>query len=94
MKTLLSTLLTLALGLSAQADEKQKAEEKKDTYPLETCVISGEKLGDHGKPYVFEHEGQEVRLCCKACLKDFNKDPEKHLEKIADAKKSDDSNQE
>jgi hypothetical protein len=86
MKTLLSTLLILALGLSAQADEKQQSEEKKDAYPLETCVISGEKLGDHGKPYVFEHEGQEVRLCCKACLKDFNKDPDKHLKTIEDAK--------
>jgi len=38
-----------------------------------------------GKPYVFTHEGQEIKLCCKSCLKDFNKDPKKYVKKIADA---------
>jgi len=50
---------------------------------LATCPVSGEKLGsDMGKPYVFVYQGQEVKLCCKGCLKDFNKTPEKYLGKI------------
>jgi hypothetical protein len=57
-------------------------------YPLKTCVVSDEKLGEHGKPYVFTHEGQEVKLCCKDCLKDFKKDPAKYTKKIADAEKA------
>jgi len=28
-------------------------------YPLTTCIVSGEKLGGMGDPYVFVHEGQE-----------------------------------
>jgi hypothetical protein len=54
-------------------------------YPLKTCAVSDEKLGEHGKPYVFTHEGQEVKLCCKDCLKDFNKEPEKYMKVISAA---------
>ena len=53
-----------------------------DAYPLKTCVVSGEVLGEMGKPYVFQHEGTTVKLCCKSCLEDFNKEPEKYISKI------------
>lgn len=56
-----------------------------DHYPLATCVISGKKLGSMGKAFEHEHKGQRVRLCCKGCLKKFNKAPETHLKKISDA---------
>ena len=46
----------------------------------------GEKLGEHGKPYVFTHEGQEIKMCCKDCLKDFKKEPAKYLAKLAASK--------
>jgi len=64
------------------------AEKTPKPYPLKTCVVSDEKLGEHGKPYVFTHEGQEVKLCCKDCLKDFKKDTAKYTKKIADAEKA------
>lgn len=54
-------------------------------YPLDVCLVSGEKLGGHGAPYVFVHEGQEIKLCCKSCLKDFRAEPAKYLQKLASA---------
>lgn len=51
-------------------------------YPLTTCVVSDEKLGSMGKPVGFVVKGQEVRLCCKGCRKDFDKSPEKFLKKL------------
>jgi YHS domain-containing protein len=54
-------------------------------YPLATCVVSGETLGSHGEPYVMQHEGREVRLCCKGCRKDFLKDPASYLKRIDEA---------
>jgi len=54
------------------------------SYPLTKCVVSGEDLGD--KPYVFTHNGQTVKLCCKDCLAKFNEDPDKFIAKIASAK--------
>jgi YHS domain-containing protein len=52
------------------------------SYPLETCVVSGEKLGSMGKSFVHTYQGREVQFCCKACLKEFNKDPQKFLKKL------------
>jgi YHS domain-containing protein len=52
-------------------------------YPLDYCPVSGEKLGgEMGEPFVMVYEGREVKFCCKGCVKDFKKDPEKFLAKI------------
>ena len=50
-------------------------------YPLNTCLVTGEAF-EHGKPYTFVHDGQEIKLCCKDCLADFKKDPAKYLSKL------------
>ena len=87
MKKFLITTLTagalLAGSITTMAVDKKA--DKKTEYPLKTCVVSDEKLGEMGKPYVFKHEGREVQLCCKSCLKDFNKDPKKYLKKLDEA---------
>jgi hypothetical protein len=46
-------------------------------------VVSGEKLGSMGDPVVFVHVGQEIKLCCKSCRADFDKEPAKFLAKLA-----------
>lgn len=53
-------------------------------YPLKTCAVSGEELGKMGEPMRFTYKGQEIKLCCKNCKKDFDKEPEKYLRVIAD----------
>jgi len=85
LKTLTALALTatyLAAPLVATADEKK---DKPKPYPLEKCIVSDEKLGEMGKPFVFTYKGQEVKLCCKSCQKDFKKDPAKYLKKIKEA---------
>ncbi len=80
----------LVLSSLAWATEPGKPGEPKKVkpYTLKTCIVSDEKLnGDMGKPYVFDFQGQEIKLCCKGCLKDFQKDPAKYLKKLADAQK-------
>ena len=57
------------------------------TYPMDVCVVSGEKLGSMGKSpeYIYRTEGQPDRLvvfCCSGCDEDFMKDPADHLAKI------------
>ena len=86
LKTITAVALSvayLAAPLAGFAAEKEKAK----PYPLEKCIVSDEKLGEMGKPYVFTHEGREVKLCCKSCLKDFQKDPAKYVKKIEEAEK-------
>jgi len=67
------------------------AQDKKDVkpYPLDKCIVTDEKLDSMGKPYVFTHDGQEIKMCCKSCLKDFNKDKAKYLKKLESASKPD-----
>jgi hypothetical protein len=69
------------------AETGEKKTEKVKPYPLDKCVVSDEKLGSMGKPYVFTNDTQEVKLCCKDCLKDFKRDTAKYTRKIEDAKK-------
>src|SRR6266571_3062435 len=77
------------LAFGAEAKDEKKADKVKP-YPLKTCVVSGEKFGgDMGEPYVFTHEGREIKLCCKSCLKDFKKDTAKYIKKIETAEKKD-----
>ncbi len=73
----------LALAAEPEAGEPAKAEE--DTYPLETCIVSGEKLGSMGEPYIYEHEGREIRFCCKGCVGRFLEDPAGYIKKVDEA---------
>lgn len=59
----------------------------KPRYPLTTCVVSGDQLGEMGKPVVINYQGTEVQLCCKSCIGDFEKDPAKYLAKLKAAAK-------
>ena len=81
-------IIAIAAALAFIAAPSKAADDKKPKpYPLNTCIVSDEKLDDHGKPYVFTENGQEIKMCCKDCLKDFNKDKAKYLKKIEDAQK-------
>jgi hypothetical protein len=85
------SVFSAALALSSpcgHAAEGAEAPAPVKPYPLSTCVVSGEKLGTMGKPFVHKFEGREVQFCCKACLKDFNKDAPKFLKKLDAAAKA------
>lgn len=90
--------LSVAIPGQAHEGHKKDKEQAKDStqavadYPVDYCVVSGDKLedGDMGPPidYTYMQDGKPdrlVRLCCKGCVKDFNKDPEKFLKMIDDA---------
>jgi len=84
--------IVIGAALACQAADKydsksDKSAAKPKPYTLKTCPVSDEKLGDMGDPYVFTHEGREIKLCCKGCLKDFNKDSAKFVKKIEKAEK-------
>jgi hypothetical protein len=85
---LVATFLAAPFTGFAADDKTDKKNEKAKPYPLKTCVVSEEKLGEMGDPYVFTHEGREIKLCCKSCLKDFKKDSAKYIKKIEAAEKA------
>ncbi len=64
---------------------------KPTPYPLTTCVVSGDKLGEMGEPIVFVYTNkdvnQEVKFCCPMCKPKFLKDPDKYMKIITDAER-------
>jgi YHS domain-containing protein len=69
------------------AHELKKLEKASPNYPLTTCVVSGDKLGEMGDPVAYTYDGTEVQFCCPHCIDDFKKDPEKYLAQVRAAKK-------
>lgn len=48
-------------------------------YTSKICLVSEEELGSMGKPVVEIYQNQEIKFCCKACVKKFHANPEKYL---------------
>ena len=73
------------------SDAKSKASAGMPMKPKEVgnkiCPVSGEKIpepgakGDMGESVKYEYNGKIYNLCCKMCIKDFKKDPEKYSKK-------------
>lgn len=82
------TLASLVLALAGCQDGAPTASATgpSKAYPLDVCIVSGEKLGSMGDPIVLVHQGQEVKFCCKSCKPDFEKEPAKFLAKLAPKK--------
>jgi YHS domain-containing protein len=56
------------------------------SYPLQTCVVTGEKLGKMGPAVDYIYQNRLVRFCCNGCISTFEKDPAKYLKMIDDPK--------
>jgi hypothetical protein len=78
MKSVITAFAIAALSLVVCEAETAAAK----PYPLDTCLVSGEKLGEMGKPFEIVHEGQQIKFCCKNCAPKFAKDPAKYLSKL------------
>jgi len=89
LKTITAIALTIAYIAAPVAVLAQDKKDAPKPYPLDKCIVSDEKLDSMGKPYVFTHEGQEIKMCCKSCLKDFKKDTAKYLKKLEGTGKTD-----
>jgi len=83
-------LISPFAGFAADGKDAKPAKKPK-AYTLNTCAVSDEKFESDPdmKPFVFTYEDREIKLCCKSCKKDFDKDPAKFVKKIEDAEKKD-----
>lgn len=48
-------------------------------YPVDYCVVSGEKLGGMGDPVKYDYKGRTVMFCCGGCIKKFEAEPAKYI---------------
>ena len=89
-RSLLASALALGvltLGLASASAAEKRVKLKVKPYPMDTCIVSDEKLGSMGDAVVFTEGDQEIALCCESCKKDFAKNKKANLAKIDAAAK-------
>ena len=81
---LISTLAFLlsSCGKQETATVEAPAAAPEATSAAKLCPVSGEELGSMGDPFVYVHEGREIKFCCEQCVPKFEKDPAKYLSKL------------
>ena len=86
MKTTLRTLITTALlGLSLSACSTPKTHTSTQgtkRYPLTQCIVTDNDLASMGGAITKVYNGQEIKFCCKPCIKKFEANQAKYLAKI------------
>jgi len=77
-------MAAVAFAPASRADDTNSVSSTPKPKPdlLKTCPVSGDKLGEMGKPFVFVYKGQEVKLCCPMCKAEFDKNPDKYIKTI------------
>jgi YHS domain-containing protein len=84
---LLAPVLLFLSGCGTAAPSKP-AQKAGDMYPLDVCVVCGEKLGSMGEPHVIKYQGKTVKFCCSKCLPEFNADTAKYMAILEKAEKA------
>ena len=69
-------------------EEKARAGALIPSYPLKTCLVSGDALGGMGDTINALYGDRLIRFCCKGCIKSFNKNPGQYLPKLESAQKT------
>jgi hypothetical protein len=84
--TLVVALFITSSAARADGTNVSNASPKPTPYPLKTCVVSGEKLGEMGMPieFVYTNNGanQEIKFCCPMCKGRFLNDADNYMKKI------------
>ena len=74
---LISIFIHFSTASIAKAETPASAAEVVDV-GNSICPVSGDKVGKT----TFEYQGKRYHFCCKDCVKDFKKDPEKYISQM------------
>ncbi len=58
------------------------AKTKAKAYPLKTCIVTDNDLDSMGGEITKVYDNQEIKFCCKTCIKKFEANPAKYLNKL------------
>ncbi len=77
-----AAIACLSLASTAMAGPTTAPDVKGDPYLLDTCPVSGQKLGSMGDPIVKTIDGREVRFCCGGCVGRFKANSAKYFVEV------------
>jgi len=70
---------------AAPVTQAQPAQQTAQAYPIDWCIVSGEKLGEMGAPVEYDYNGRTIKFCCKSCVKKFEAAPAMYIAKLDSA---------
>ena len=76
------TLTALLIPCTSARPANSDADRATYPYTLDTCPISGEKLGGMGDAVVKVYDNREVRFCCEMCVPTFESDKDRYWSEI------------
>jgi hypothetical protein len=65
--------------------DKAAADEQRAAYPMQTCIVRGNRLGSMGDPAEVILAGRLVRLCCPPCERELRHEPATYITQLDDA---------
>ena len=78
-----------ALMVSAAFAQEKKGPKAPKAVKQDKCVVTGEKLGDMGKPIEIaykgknaKYKGKSVKVCCGGCTAKVNKEQDKFFAQV------------
>jgi hypothetical protein len=91
-KTAVIGLCILAGTVAVTSKDLKTKEGLVKPYPLSICLVTDSDLGSMGSPITKVYDSQQIKFCCKPCVKEFEKNPAVYLKKLAElSKKKNDS---
>ena len=79
-------VFTASVTFAQHTSEEAAGEQREAVVEVgnKICPVSGDKIEEieEGAALKVEDKGKVYNLCCKACMKDFKKDPDKYIQKI------------
>jgi YHS domain-containing protein len=78
----LSSLVLFALLCCAIAKADNGTNTPVKPYPLDHCIVCGMLVKGRTDAFTFVYHGQEIKLCDKSEKEEFDRAPEKYLNKI------------
>lgn len=86
MKNLLITLTAISsailLNSCATTGTSSTGQSSVKPYTMNTCLVTGSKLGSMGDPITKVYNGQEIKFCCAPCIKKFERNQSKYLARL------------
>lgn len=68
--------------------EAKSSNSRTKPYPLTTCIVTENDLNSMGGAITRVYEGQEVKFCCRPCIRKFEANPSRYLARLPSATKS------
>ncbi len=89
MKRLLITAVMIGFCIVAGTVDATSKEVKKNAspvkpYPLSICLVTDSDLGSMGSPITKVYDGQQIKFCCKPCVREFEKNPAQYIKKLTE----------